>query len=185
MATLPPEIFKLLKTNQKLSIRSLEVDDAMSSLAFRKHMSNETTHTMHYPGMSFPTLEEAQLKMKWTIESSSELLIGAFFENSLIATIGFHVPKETHPWYKHLGVFGMMVIQKYSGLGLGTKLMQLMELHAQKIGIKKIEASVRSNNTKALNLYKKFGYQIEGTRKCCAFINDEYLDEHYIAKFLT
>lgn len=48
--------------------------------------------------------------------------------------------------------------------------MQLMELHANAIGVKKIEVSIRSNNKKALNLKQKFGYVIEGTRKKCALV---------------
>lgn len=181
MAILAPQTYK---SKNEFILRTLEVDEAQLYLDFRKHMSLETTHTMHYPGMPLPSLEEAQVKMKWTLDSPSELLIGAIHQKILIGTIGFHVPKELHPWYKHIGVFGMMVMDKYSGQGIGSKLMQIMELHAKAIGIKKIEASVRSNNTKALNLYQKFGYLIEGTRKKCALVNNEFLDEHYIAKFL-
>lgn len=181
MAILAPQTYK---SKNEFFIRTLEVEEAQLYIDFRKHMSLETTHTMHYPGMPLPTLEEALIKMKWTIENPSELIIGAFHEKILVGTIGFHIPKDFHPWYKHIGVFGMMVMDKYSGQGLGKKLLQLMEQHAQNIGIQKIEASVRSNNTRALNLYKKFGYIIEGTRKKCAFVNNEFLDEHYISKFL-
>jgi RimJ/RimL family protein N-acetyltransferase len=59
-----------------------------------------------------------------------------------------------------------------------------MEEFAKKSGIYKIEAKVRIFNERGLALYKKNGYAIEGTRKKAAFINGQYEDEFFIAKFL-
>jgi len=51
--------------------------------------------------------------------------------------------------------------------------------------MKRMEAKERTSNERGLALYKKAGYQIEGTRKKAAFISGSFEDEYYIAKFLT
>ena len=76
----------------------------------------------------------------------------------------------------------MMILKDYWGLGIGKELLKIQEAYAVQIGIKRIEAMVRVQNTRGVNLYKKCGYTIEGTRKKAAFLNNKFVDEYFIAK---
>ena len=49
--------------------------------------------------------------------------------------------------------------------GLGTKLFEDLLERAEKFEIKALTLEVETDNEKAIALYKKFGFQIEGTRK--------------------
>lgn len=51
-------------------------------------------------------------------------------------------------------------------------------------GYEKISLSVFSTNKRAINLYKKFGFEIEGVKKKEIKIDEEYVDEILMALFL-
>lgn len=54
----------------------------------------------------------------------------------------------------------------------------------ENLGVQRIEAKVRTQNPRGVALYKKAGYQIEGTRRKAALIDGEFRDEYFIAKLL-
>jgi len=50
--------------------------------------------------------------------------------------------------------------------------------------VKKIALSVFSTNRQAIALYKKFGFAGEGRRKSQFLIDDKYVDEIMMARFI-
>lgn len=181
MATYNPEVFQL-KNGRKLTIRHCTVADTPLFAPFQKQISRETTHTMQ---MESNPPSEAQVRENWQRSEldPKALRIGAFSEGRMVGMLGFH-PLPAHPWTDHLAQFGMMILKEYWGQGLGTRLLQIMESHAKKVGVSRIEAMVRIGNDRGEHLYKKNGFVIEGTRKKAAFINGTFWDEYFIAKLL-
>ncbi len=59
-----------------------------------------------------------------------------------------------------------------------------MEQWARQLHLHRLELGVMAHNTAAIALYKKQGFEIEGTRKHAYVINDHYVDEYYMAKIL-
>ncbi|WP_444928219.1 GNAT family N-acetyltransferase [Microbulbifer sp. TRSA002] len=45
-----------------------------------------------------------------------------------------------------------------------------------------MELEVYTNNEQAIGLYKKYGFEVEGTAKNYAFRNGEYADVYLMAK---
>ena len=91
-----------------------------------------------------------------------------------------HVKKASH-----VRVLGMLVIKEYRGLGIGTKLivyaLEWVKSHEE---IEKIILGVFSNNRKALRLYEKFGFEVEGIKKRQYYIAGKHEDEIEMALFL-
>lgn len=73
------------------------------------------------------------------------------------------------PAKKHTVSLGIVVNQDYQNKGIGKQLMVFMHKWARKKGIKKIWLATYFRNKKALNLYRKMGYQAEGI-----FMYDEF-----------
>ncbi|PLS16947.1 hypothetical protein CVD28_14935 [Bacillus sp. M6-12] len=59
-----------------------------------------------------------------------------------------------------------------------------MEQWAISHSINRIELTVLSHNVRALSLYKKMGFEVEGTKKNSLFIDGTYADGYYMAKIL-
>ena len=77
------------------------------------------------------------------------------------ASLGF---KQTEI-YNHRASFGITVHDDYQGRGLGKLLTQYMLDIAAERGVKKVELSVVAHNERAIHIYKKMGYEIEGLIK--------------------
>lgn len=69
------------------------------------------------------------------------------------------------PAFAHSGVLRMGILKEYRGTGLGTKLMQIVLDEAKKMGITRVELDVREDNSNAIKLYQKFGFEIEGKKR--------------------
>jgi RimJ/RimL family protein N-acetyltransferase len=86
---------------------------------------------------------------------------------------------------KHVRVLGMLVVDGYRGMGVGTKLIAyaLGWARAQE-GVEKVALGVFSKNMRAFRLYEKFGFEVEGVRTKHYYIEGEQEDEIDMALFV-
>jgi RimJ/RimL family protein N-acetyltransferase len=86
---------------------------------------------------------------------------------------------------KHIRVLGMLVVEGYRGMGIGTKLMEYaLRWAREREGVEKVVLGVFSNNKRAFRLYEKFGFKVEGVRKRHYYIHGEPEDEIDMALFV-
>lgn len=64
--------------------------------------------------------------------------------------------------FRHKAEFGICILKKYWGHGIGKVLLENILIWADTVGIEKISLSVVQANTKAIELYKKYGFIEEG-----------------------
>lgn len=70
----------------------------------------------------------------------------------------------------------------YQGHGIGKRLLQTIDIWAQKTGISRLELTVVEENRIARALYKTSGYAEEGVRKKSLYISEHYRNEIYMSK---
>ena len=89
----------------------------------------------------------------------------------------------TRPRRRHAGEIGMAVRDDWQGRGVGTALMEAaLDLADNWLGLTRIELGVYTDNTAGVALYKKFGFEVEGTHRRYAFRNGEYVDSYSMAR---
>ncbi len=86
------------------------------------------------------------------------------------------VQHETIPVYKHECMLGMGVLEAYRGHGLGERLIRATLEGARAAGFERVSLSVYAKNTRALELYRKVGFVVEGTRVRGKKLDGEYDD---------
>ena len=102
-------------------------------------------------------------------------------ESKIIGTVGLHVFQS--PRLRHSASIGIMVHKDYQERGIGKKLMAtVIDLADNWLMLKRLELGVFTDNTRALKLYKSFGFEIEGTKKCAAIRNGKYVDEYIMGR---
>ena len=81
-------------------------------------------------------------------------------------------------WVHRISYFGIVIGDRQSqGKGIGEETTKLIIDYAfSNLNLRKIILDVVANNEKAINLYKKLGFDLEGTLKKHVFINSEYQD---------
>jgi RimJ/RimL family protein N-acetyltransferase len=85
---------------------------------------------------------------------------------------------------KHTAYIGTILTKEYRNLGIGTEMMKIIMEMAKEKEVEKVFLSVFSINTGAINYYKKCGFEIEGVLKKQFKIDEKYVDEVYMAKWL-
>lgn len=174
----------ITRDSREIIFRLIKSSDAETYLDFCHQVPEDSTHTMRYQGMIFPDLLETQNRLQIQYDDLIILNIGAFFGEKLIGQFNLRPYIANHPWVKHVAQFGMMILKEFWGQDIGKKMLELPEPHAAKFNVTRIEATVRSKNSRGLNLYLHNGYKIEGRRSKSAWIEHELVDEYYISKIL-
>ena len=124
----------VVPNKHNLEFRSLELSDAPKFILFMTQIARETTHTLQYENREYSlSLVEKNLGDGWS--DPSKLNIGFFDQGQLIGYLGFQALNIKHPWVKHVGSFGMMILKNYWGIGLGSKLIDQMEIFAVLIAL--------------------------------------------------
>lgn len=91
---------------------------------------------------------------------------------------------DPSPRRNHVATFGMGVSEHYQGQGVASALMQeMVNLCDNWLRVERIELTVYTDNIAALALYRKFGFEVEGTGKRFAFRDGQYVDACYMARF--
>ncbi|WP_342506903.1 GNAT family N-acetyltransferase [Sporosarcina sp. FSL K6-2383] len=107
-------------------------------------------------------------------DNESDELVGYLF------AIGGDAKRNKHSAYIVVGIS-----KDYRGQGVGSKLFQALEQWAIHHGIHRLELTVVTRNEAGLSLYKKMGFEIEGTKRNSLYIADEFVDEYYMSKLIS
>jgi protein AroM len=85
----------------------------------------------------------------------------------------------------HTTGIGMLIIQAYRGMGIGTRMLDYIEGWARRHCIRKLFLSVFETNGRAVHLYQKMGFVMEGIRPDQFLIRGEYVAEIVMGKMLN
>lgn len=83
----------------------------------------------------------------------------------------------------HVGYTGIYVHDDYTGRGIGTTLLEaLLDLADNWIGLRRMELTVNVDNTEAIKLYERFGFEREGTKRGDILRDGSFVDCHMMAR---
>lgn len=91
------------------------------------------------------------------LKNSQKDFYGIIEENGKI--IGYGMLRGWDEGYE-IPSLGIIIDREYRGEGLGFKMMDLLENKAREKGATKIRLTVLKENSKAIHIYKKLGYEI-------------------------
>jgi putative acetyltransferase len=105
----------------------------------------------------------------------------ATVDGEVVGNLGFMI--EINPRRRHVASFGMGVKDDKQGLGIGSALLATaLDLADNWLNLKRIELTVYVDNERAINLYKKFGFVMEGESQAYAFRNGVYVSVYHMAR---
>lgn len=106
----------------------------------------------------------------------TDLALGAVRDGELVGSAGLH---PVHPALRrrHAMVLGISVAVAHQGTGVGSALMQALCDYADQWGqVLRLELTVFADNTRAINLYRRFGFAQEGLHRGYALRAGQYDD---------
>ncbi|WP_242990791.1 GNAT family N-acetyltransferase [Clostridium tetanomorphum] len=109
------------------------------------------------------------------LNKKNTLFIIAEIDGKIVGNLNFSGGARERNF--HVGEFGVSVLKKYWGNSIGEELIKyLINWSKNSRIIRKINLRVRTDNTRGIYLYKKFGFLEEGVLKRDFLINDVFYD---------
>ncbi len=162
-----------------ITVRKLRLHELPQLLEFRRHNDYEA-----YPAKETTkeSLLYSVLKFLWHGERMATLV--AVREDVILGYVtlvfGRHAKFRGNAY-----LVSVAVKASERGRGLGTLLFAEVEKYALSRGARRIEFEVFAKNTGALNLYRRIGYEVEGTKRRAVEFAGEYDDLIFMAKILN
>jgi putative acetyltransferase len=108
--------------------------------------------------------------------------LAAIIDDRLIGAAGLHTVPD-HPRRAHAASIGMAVHDAFHGRGAGAALLSALLEHADKwLGLTRVELTVWADNTRAIGLYERFGFEREGVFRRYGLRAGEYVDAVTMAR---
>jgi ribosomal protein S18 acetylase RimI-like enzyme len=86
---------------------------------------------------------------------------------------------------RHTGYLVLGVDAAAAGRGIGRSLLAAAEHEAAKRGLRRLELTVMTGNLRALGLYLRCGFQVEGLRRQALARGSTVIDEYYMGRLLA
>jgi L-phenylalanine/L-methionine N-acetyltransferase len=106
--------------------------------------------------------------------------IVAVLDGHIVGTAGFQQGKGRR---SHAAELYMSVHDDHCGRGIGAALTAaLVDVADNWLNLKRLELTVYVDNEPAIRLYKKFGFEVEGTRRADSFRDGKFVDVLMMAR---
>jgi len=168
-----------LRNNRTLVIREAGVEDAAAVLDYVHGVSGESDYLTFGPGEFEHTLAEEEQFLHNFHESYNQTMLLGLLGDEIASVLSFSAGRR--PRVRHFGEFGISVREVYWGLGIGSLMLDALIAWAKDTRIiKKINLSVRTDNARAIALYERKGFVIEGTIRNAIFLDGRYYHNYWM-----
>ncbi len=181
MSRITDEIINI--DGEEILITTPTKEDAKEMLEFRKCVYEETDFLLRYPDEVSETVEQQGNFLDKMLESELNVFICLKVGNKIIANA--NVNGNDKRKCRHIGSIGISIRKEYWGKGLGTKLFEKILEWSDKMNISRLTLEVDATNERGIALYKKFGFEIEGTHKMATKVSDGTFRDSYSMARIT
>ncbi len=160
-------------------IRAAEPDDFA---AIRETMSTPKAQAQT---LQLPYASLELWRKRLAEQTPGDHLLVAEIDGKVVGNAGLHAAAKSLR-RRHVGAIGMSVHDAWHRKGVGSALMSaLIDLADNWLQYTRLELTVFVDNAPAIALYKKFGFEIEGTHKHYAMRAGEFVDTYFMARLKT
>jgi putative acetyltransferase len=159
---------------EKVTVRAF---DSAADLAVWTAIHNQRPNALGTLQIPYTTPEDWQVRFD---AGHAQRKLVAELGGQVVGCAGFHLGRNRT---SHSGSLGMAVHADYHGRGIGTALMEaIIDLADNWYNLRRLELEVYPDNAAGVALYKKFGFNVEGTYRKFAFRNGDYVDALAMAR---
>ncbi|MCG7983202.1 MAG: GNAT family N-acetyltransferase [Candidatus Thiodiazotropha lotti] len=168
-----------IEESNLLVIREIQNRDAARFIELNRQIDLETKNMLLEPQERTTTLDQQEAIIN-KIESRKNQVI--FIAEKDLKIVGFTVASGGD-FVRNRQTASLVIGVRCSwwGMGIGRSLLNAIRQWAMNNSIHRLELTVRTDNSRAVSLYKSIGFVVEGRRVESLFVDGNYVDEYYMA----
>ena len=163
-------------------IRTARPYDAAALLDLKRQLDEETAFMMYEPGERDSSVRDLAPELAATARSPNSVVLLAELDDQLVGYLeltGGSFRRSRATAYLVIGVRA-----DAAGVGIGTGLLRHAKDWAAAHGLHRLELTVMAHNTRAVRLYERMGFSVEGRRSECLLVDGQFIDELTMAVIL-
>ena len=154
--------------------REARADDAIALLEHINTVGKETDF-LSFGGGAFSISPEKEARFIERFHSAkNDLMLIAVADGRVLGN-GV-IESERIPRFSHRATLSVTVLADFWGMGIGSELVRRLIEFSRSAGISTVSLEVRSDNARAISLYKKFGFRKIGVYERYFKIADRFFD---------
>ena len=166
-----------------IPIRPAVPADAAALLELKQRLDRETSFMMYEAGEREASAQDLAAELDRVAQSANSVVLVADAGDHLAAYVelaggSFRRSRAT----AHV-VIGVRA--DAGGAGVGAALLRNARQWASGHGLHRLELTVMAHNHRAISLYERMGFSLEGRRKECLIFDGQFTDELTMAAILT
>lgn len=131
---------------------------------------------------SIPTLDEEREFIRTFTEPDRSVLIAAENDDEIVGLVSLLA--RQHPQEAHVAELGISVDAGYRDQGIGTQLIATLLEWALAHHVTRVEVQAFAQNTRAIALYERLGFEREGIRRGAVVVDGRPDDIVVLARLL-
>ena len=163
--------------------RRAQGSDAGKIVDFYNFVGGETSYLSFEKDEDPMNVKEQEDEIRSLEDKEASIMLLAMDKDEIAGIATIHSSAKVKA--RHDGELGIVVAKKYQGQGIGTELIRQLIEWAKGNGVTtRISLDTRADNVKAVELYLKFGFVVEGCRKNSTLLDGKYYDLYVMGMML-
>jgi ribosomal-protein-alanine N-acetyltransferase len=170
-------------THDDIEIRDLGIKDIAGFAVLRHQIAREGMFMMAEPGEIIASKEKFAEQVAHTLKDPLKKRIVARYRSRVAGFISAtrgDMNRSRHACHLAIGI-----AEAFTGQGIGKRLMDALESWARDTGVKRLDLRVMVQNTRAISLYQRCGFAIEGRIRGEFLVDGELVDAYVMGKILS
>jgi RimJ/RimL family protein N-acetyltransferase len=158
--------------------RALETD-APALVALRRRFFEETAFMIWEPAEFKDTEDDERARIIRLSQQSNSLILVAEAEAQLVGLLSATGGERNQ--LRHSALLSLGVAKSHWSQGIATHMMQEAIAWSLAASLKRLELTVHTSNLRAVSLYMRHGFQVEGTSRSSLRVHGNYVDEYFMS----
>ena len=163
-----------------LAIRQAEPGDAEALFDLAETTIAETDFLLRQPGEGPRSAAAWRTILGLQQTGDGNIMLVADIGVCLVGQCGLY--RGEYARNRHTAMIGVAVRQSHVGRGIGKRLLTAAVERARTVGIGRLELTVMVNNDRALRLYRRHGFVVEGQKQGSVKLPGGSVDEIMMAR---
>lgn len=164
---------------EAIKVRKAEASDAAAIIELRNRILSETAFMLWEPGEFQDSVEDEAKRIERLNNRDNCLLLVAEAGGQLIGNLTAYGGETRR--IRHRATIALGVAKEHWSKGAATAMLDFVLRWSRERKLRRVELTVHTTNVRALAVYKRCGFQVEGVRRSSLLVDGQYVDEYWMA----